>query len=217
MAKRISAIVLAAGESTCLGKPRLMLPIEARPMVRVVADALAAAKVSEVVVVVGAAADVVGAALEGSGARIVRNPRYAEGRGTSVHAGVSAADEGAEAYLIVPADMPLVDAALVDRLVDRLAKGREGILVPAYQRVPGYPLIFDRRYRDQLLALKPDDDLYVLLAENPRDVLDVHVVTDSVVFDVDDEEDYDALLRRLGLPGAAAPEEPAAVDTDAAM
>jgi molybdenum cofactor cytidylyltransferase len=200
MAKKIAAVVLAAGDATCKGQPKLTLSIEDQPLIRRVVEAVARARVDDTIVVVGAHQEVVTAAVQGTPARIVANPDHARGLGTSIRLGIESAPEDTEAYLLVPGDLALLDAATLDSLIQRFESGPEGIVVPEYQRVPASVMILDRRYRDQLLNLEDEDDALRVLLENPQDVHDHHMSTDGVVFDIDDEEDYEDLLRRLGLP-----------------
>ncbi len=211
MAKKISAVVLAAGKTLCMERPKLTLPLGPKPLVRHVVDNLTDTTVSEVIVVLGAHPEAVRDALVGTPVRFETNAAFEDGVGSTIRSGIGATSGEAEAYLIIPGDLPLVESGLINSLIDRFESAHEGILVPAYQRVPGYPVIFDRRYRDQLLALDADRGVRSLLVENPRDVLDVHLKTNVVVFDVDSEEDYEELLGRMGLappPTADGPARP---------
>ena len=200
MAKKIAAVVLAAGDATCKGQPKLTLPIDDQPLIRRVVEAVSRARVDDTIVVVGAHEESVVSALQGTPARTVSNPDHARGVGTSIRLGIESAPEDTEAYLLVPGDLALLDTATLDSLIQRFEAGPEGIVVPEYQRVPSPVMLLDRRYRDQLMNLDDEDDALRVLLENPQDVYDHHMSTDGVVFDIDDEEDYEDLLRRLGLP-----------------
>jgi len=200
MSKKISAVVLAAGDRTLAGSPKVLATVDGVSLVRRVVDALIGAGLTPPVVVAGGHRDATEAALSGTGASVVANPDHANGIHTSIRAGLEAADASADAYLFVPADLVLLDAATVTKVVETFQNGHDAIVVPAYQSVPGYPVIVDRRLRDTLLGLGEDDDLGTLLLDHPRDVLDVHVLSDKVVFDVDDADDYAQAHRRLGVP-----------------
>lgn len=206
MAGNVSGIVLAAGSAKIHDTPKLTLPIDGQPLVRIVASRLLEAGIERVIVVTGAHASAVGDALAGVDVSLVDNPAHASGVGSSIRAGVDAAPLDADALLFMPGDMPLVAVEQIKMLLERFEQSTEGIVVPAFQQVPGYPRILDRKHRDALLALENEADLYHMLADNPHDVHDVHLVTDAVVFDIDDEDDYDVLHRRLGLPNPRAGE-----------
>jgi molybdenum cofactor cytidylyltransferase len=199
MPKKISAVVLAAGEKSVAGSPKVLAQVDGVALVRRVVDALVAAGLSPVVVA-GAHRDAVEAAVASAGASVVANPDHAQGLHTSIRAGLEAADASADAYLFVPADLPLLDGETVTRLVTTFEEGHDAIVVPVYQGVPGYPIIVDRRLRETLLGFGSGEDLDTLLLDHPRDVLDVHLLSDKVVFDVDDADDYVQAHRRLGVP-----------------
>jgi molybdenum cofactor cytidylyltransferase len=200
MAANLAGIVLAAGSAKIHDTPKLTVPVDGQPLVRISASRLLEAGVRRVYVVTGAHAPLIGDALAGLEVTTVHNAAYASGTGSSIRAGVEAVPADAEGFVILPGDMPLVTKELVRDLMMRFEQVSEGIVVPAYQKVPGYPCVLDRRYRDVLTALGADDDMYAVLADHPHDVCDVHVLTDAVVVDIDDEEDYDAVHKRLGLP-----------------
>lgn len=200
MSKKISAVVLAAGDRNLAGSPKVLATVDGVSLVRRVVDALIGAGLTPPIVVAGGHRDATEASLSGTGASVVSNPDHAKGVHTSIRAGLEAADASADAYLFVPADLVLLDAETVTRIVDTFQNGHDAIVVPAYQSVPGYPVIVDRRLRDTLLGFGENDDLSTLLLDHPRDVLDVHFLTDKVVFDVDDADDYAQAHRRLGVP-----------------
>src|SRR6185295_10879356 len=103
-----SAIVLAAGSSSRMGRPKALLPIEGRPAVEVVCATLRAGGADDVVVVVGRHAAEIRAGARLDGVRVVENARWAEGRTTSVQAGLAALARDAEWTLLALVDMPLV-------------------------------------------------------------------------------------------------------------
>ena len=106
----IAAIVLAAGASARMGRPKLTLAMpDGRALVRVAVEQVLAAALDDVVVVLGGEADAVRAALGGLPVREVVNPRYAEGQSTSLRAGLDALRPGTTAALIALGDQPLPD------------------------------------------------------------------------------------------------------------
>jgi molybdenum cofactor cytidylyltransferase len=200
MSKNISAIVLAAGTATINDQNKLLLPVADKPMVRRPIETLAQCGVNEIVCVVEDAAGPVARVLDGLGVTIAIGVSEGRSPAASLKRGLEASSEAAEAYLILPGDFPLLTTEIVESLIATFNSSHEGIVVPAYQNVPGYPAILDRRFRDPLMALDENRDLRRILVENPQNVIDMHFLTDAVVFDVDDVDDYHVLLRRLGLP-----------------
>ena len=198
MAKSISAVVIAAGLGSLGGRSKALLPLDGTPLVRGVVDTISAAGIAEICVVTDPGASEVEGALSGSSARVV--PAAAATTAAGVQAGVDAAG-ASDAVLFIPANMPLVSAELVTEAITRFNESADGIFTTVYQSVPGYPRIVERRFRDALAATVEEgaDPLALLLMDHPRDVLDLHVLTDAVLFDVRDDEDYAEIHQRRGL------------------
>ena len=111
----VSGVVLAAGKSTRMGSLKQLLRLEGRPLLEIALENLRASHASEIVVVLGHAADKIQREARLEGVRIAVNEAYAEGMGTSLGVGLRALDPAAQAALIVLADQPFVQAATIDR------------------------------------------------------------------------------------------------------
>src|SRR4051794_5950231 len=105
---RVAALVLAAGSSARMGRPKQLLDWDGRPLVRAAAEVALAARLSPLLVVVGGAAAEVANALEDLPLRIVANPDYANGQSTSLRAGISALDSDTDAVVVLLGDQPFV-------------------------------------------------------------------------------------------------------------
>lgn len=150
------AVLLAAGGSRRLGAPKQLLRLAGQPLVRRAALAALGSRAERTVVVTGAAAEAVEAALTGLAVEIVRCPDWEQGLAASLRAGIAAACARGEAsVLLLLADQPAVDAALLDRLIAAHAAGRE-LVACHYGGAPGVPALFAPRFTRELLALEGD-------------------------------------------------------------
>ena len=186
-AANVSAVVLAAGRSTRMGPVnKLVASFGGRAMVRVVVDALGGSSVRPVVVVTGHEAGRVEAALAGTGVRLVHNPEHRQGLSTSIRAGLAALPESAQAAVICLGDMPLVTPAHVDKLVAAFdpAEGRE-ICVPVFEGKRGNPVLFARRFFDEIATVRGDVGARHLIGEYEEYVCEVAVDDRAVLVDVD--------------------------------
>lgn len=190
----ISAIVLAAGQSKRMGRPKLLLPWEKGTILEQVVDSILASGVGEVVVVLGDRAPELKARLAASPVHMVLNPDYKEGIGSSIRCGVKVAREDARGLMIVLGDQPLITSAVVGQLLEAFKKGGRGIVLPAYRGVRGHPVILQARYRAELMALAGDVGARGVVAAHPDDVLEVEVSSAAVVQDIDNEQDYERQL-----------------------
>jgi molybdenum cofactor cytidylyltransferase len=150
----VSGLVLAAGASTRLGRPKQLLPFGTTTLLgQVVAEARADAALDEVVVVIGGAAAQVRRQVDLRGATVVENPEFGSGCSSSYRAGLGALDPRAEAVVILLGDQPGVDHAVIDTVADEWRHTRDRLLLASYRTREGHPLVFARALFDQLVAL----------------------------------------------------------------
>ncbi|WP_067928837.1 nucleotidyltransferase family protein [Alicyclobacillus shizuokensis] len=157
---RVGGIVLAAGLSTRMGRPKPLLELAGIPFVRRVAAAATSGGLAPVVVVVGPDELQVRRALAGlPGIRLVKNPDYASGMASSLATGVREVMAYCDAVMVLLADQPLLPASVVDQLRARYAEERAGgilIVRARYAGQPGHPVLFDSAVFPELLQLQGD-------------------------------------------------------------
>ncbi|ESR22476.1 NTP transferase domain-containing protein [Lutibaculum baratangense] len=195
----ISALILAAGQSRRMGAVnKLLQPVAGKPIVRHVVEAALASSCREVVVVTGHQREEVEEVLAGLDVRFVWNPDYGEGLSTSLRAGIGALSDGSEGALVLLGDMPRVEPGLIDALVAAFApeEGRQ-IVVPVHQGKRGNPVLWARRYFDDLRSLKGDVGARHLIGEAGAMVFEVEAPRDSVLIDVDTPDALAELHERL--------------------
>jgi len=186
-ANRIAALVLAAGRSTRMGGPnKLLAEISRRPLVRIAVDEALASRASPVVVVTGHQRDRVAAALHGLKVEIVHNPDYAEGLSTSLRAGLNALPADIDGVVVLLADMPQVDAALIDRLIAAFDPEKGALaVVPTIDGKRGNPVLWSRRFVPELMALEGDVGARHLIGHYAEAVVEVAVTGMGALADVD--------------------------------
>lgn len=154
-----AAVVLAAGASRRLGRSKQLLPFRGRPLVRGAVEAAMDAGARPLVVVTGASADEVAAAVADLPVSTVHNPRWTDGIAGSIAAGVSAirsAWPDCPAILLLACDQPLVTAQLLRDLLD-LRRARDApAAATAYAGTIGIPAVFGRSMFPSLLQLIGD-------------------------------------------------------------
>lgn len=190
--KRV-AIVLAAGMARRMSGPnKLLLPFRGKPLVRWAAEAACGSIAERVVLVTGRDGDAVAEAA-GEHARLTRTHNEAPERGlaTSLHLGLAAA-AGAECIAVLLADMPLVDAALIDDLFARWRAGAYAI-VPVHQGAMGNPVILGVEAAADCMKLEGDAGARKLLEAHSADVMRAPVATTAIFADVDSAPDLAAL------------------------
>ena len=192
------AIVLAAGASTRMGRPKALLEAGGRTFIRRIVDTLRAGGVLEAVVVVRAGQDGIAAEVEASGfGRLVLNPRADEGQLSSLITGLDAIDRpGVDAALVTLVDAPLVGAAAVRILLERAAISTAPVVRAVHQGRHGHPVIFKRQLFDALRRADPAAGAKAIVRAVP--VEDVETGDPGVVDDVDTPEEYARLFGPSG-------------------
>ena len=181
----VSAILLAAGRASRMGKLKQLMPLGESTILEQTLDNLLASKASEVIVVLGHKAEEITKKLSGRPVKVVVNPVYRKGMGTSIAAGLKFVDSQARAVMLVLADQPYVDSPTIDRLIDAFGSDSKGIAIPTFKKQRGHPLIFDRKYQASLRDLSGDVGGREIIKQNPEDVLEVPVKCEGVVLDID--------------------------------
>lgn len=181
-------ILLAAGQSARMGQPKQLLPFQGRPLIRHACEVALASTCRPVVVVIGERAAQMRTALAGLPVEICENVNWAQGIGSSIHAGVQIADTGNwDALVLALADQPMIRPEIYDELVKRHAP----VVASQYAGTVGVPALFTRCMFPALLALDPNQGCKsVILANRQTAVL---VDCPEAEVDVDTPEDYQRL------------------------
>ena len=197
--RRVAAIILAAGQSRRMGGPNKMLAeIAGKALVRISAEQALASRARPVIVVTGHEHERVEAALHGLQVERVHNPDFAQGLSTSLKAGLRALPADVDAAIIALADMPLVDAALLDQLIAAFDPGKGALIVlPTIEGKRGNPVLWSRRFFGDLTAIEGDVGARHLIGRYGEAVTELPVASRAALLDVDTPEALRAAQAKL--------------------
>jgi molybdenum cofactor cytidylyltransferase len=191
VARRVAAVVLAAGESSRMGRNKLHLPWgETTVLGRTLANVRAAA-IHSALLVTGHEPEPVLALAAEAGIPVVHNPDFRIGMLSSVQAAARRLAPESDALLVALGGQPLVESSTIDQLLRAYAAGPQGLVAPAYRGARGNPVLIDRRYFPELLQLSPGDAPRTLLQLHPEDVRLVEVNSEAILIDLDRPDDYE--------------------------
>lgn len=194
----LSGVVLAAGESRRMGRPKQLLPFGEETILERVVDTLLSAGVGEVIVVLGHVADRVRVVLGDRPVKVVVNESYREGMLSSVQCGMRAIGAEQAAVLFALGDQPHIETHLVSEVIRAYRAGEAGMVIPCYGGKKGHPIIINvPRYRDAILNLPAHVGLNALVQEHADDVRFIDVATEDIIRDIDVPEDYTRELARF--------------------
>ncbi|MTI79699.1 MAG: nucleotidyltransferase family protein [Firmicutes bacterium] len=183
----ISAVILAAGLSRRMGKPKQLLPLGSKKLVEhAVANALYS-KAGEVIVVIGAQREKVEQTLSLYDVKTVFNPRYNEGQGTSVAAGAAAVSSQCQGILYLLADQPFVYPEVIDGIIDAFLDKKAPVVRAGRT---GHPVLFDIALKHQIMQLSGDTGGRKIISKYKQNIVTVPVCQCFLTADLDTEEDY---------------------------
>jgi molybdenum cofactor cytidylyltransferase len=197
--KMISLIVLAAGKSTRMKENKLLLKINGDTLIEHVVKHANESKVDEIVVVLGYEASKVRERLAKMDCKLIVNENYMKGQSESVKVGLSAISSEAEAVLILPADIGLIDPESMNRVIEEYRRSKSRIVIASYQRQSGHPILLDRSLFPE--ASKIDEEtqgLKAVINRHRAEIKYVEADTDNVLIDIDTREEFDRHFPRTG-------------------
>jgi molybdenum cofactor cytidylyltransferase len=193
----VTGLVLGAGGSTRLGRPKQLLPYGAGTLLGHVLGVARECRFDQTIVAIGGSADEVRKGVDLAGVEIVVNDGYEEGCSSSIAAAVAAIDGRCDVLVLMLGDQPGVTSGTVATLL--AGRGSSALAVCRYDDGLGHPIAFARDVFDALAALHGDKGVWRLLEQRADEVAEVPVAG-PIPRDVDTLQDYRAVLGELALP-----------------
>lgn len=189
-----AVIILAAGNSTRLGKPKQLLEFQGKTLIRRAAETALAAGCENVVVVLGANSDRIKKEIENLPLKIVINENWESGMSSSIKTGLEKlleTEPNPSSVILTLCDQPLVDAKTILRLIETRHKTQKKIVACEYRETLGVPVIFSREMFKELLNLQGDAGAKFLIKKYLSDAAKIPVPEAAI--DIDTAEDYEKL------------------------
>ena len=189
-------MILAAGESKRMGKPKLLLPFGEKTIIETIVATVVSSKVEKTLVVLGSEREKIEQKIKNYSLKIAFNPNFRSGMLSSVQAGFQAFPENAQAALVVLGDQPSISISVINELIDAYQRTRKGIVLPVYKGERGHPVLIDAKYWKEVENLSPGVGLRGTVYNHPEDIVEVDMETPSIFQDIDDESDYKKELEK---------------------
>jgi len=190
-------VILAAGASTRLGRPKQLLPWQGKTLLQhAVQSALSIT--TQPVVVTGASADQLVAGLNHHQVQVVFNPEWQQGIASSIHCGLQALLNRTpmpDQVIFMVCDQPFVTAGLLLELINERQNTRKAIVASAYGGTLGIPALFDKSLFPQLLDLQGDMGAKKVIQQHIEEV--ASVAFPEGAFDIDTDAEYEELVKKL--------------------
>jgi len=189
-----AVIILAAGASTRLGRPKQLLPFNGKSLLEHAVDTANDSMAEPVIVVLGANADLLEKEIDEKKVHVAVNSEWKEGMASSVLCGINALLQIApmtDAAIIMVCDQPYVSSTLLDHLIAMQKNSGKPIVTSQYENAIGPPALFHKTIFPELLQLKGDAGARKIIEQRMNDVATVPFQQGNI--DIDTEADYKAL------------------------
>lgn len=190
-------IVLAAGASTRLGKPKQQLLYNGKSLLQHAVQVATESGCIPIRVVVGANADLLDLPEESDIVQVITNPEWEEGMASSIRYGLTSlikSNAHLESVIIMACDQPFVTPELLQQLIQKHLLTQQPIIACAYQDTLGVPALFHQTFFTHLLALQGQSGAKKLFLSHPEAVANVPFALGHI--DIDTPSDYAALQQQ---------------------
>jgi molybdenum cofactor cytidylyltransferase len=195
--KTLAAIILSAGESRRMGRPKALLACQGTTFLGHLLRVTAHPAIGIRRVVLGAAADEIRRAASLAPEVVVVNQDWQRGQLSSLHAGMrSLPKDASDGILVCPIDHPLISPLLVDRLIKAFRAQKKLIVMPTWQGHRGHPVIFASQLYQELLTAPAEAGARAVVWAHQADIFEMPTTEEGVTQNLDDPE---ALQRATGV------------------
>lgn len=197
----LSAIILAAGESSRMGRPKALLQWRGQPFLEHVCDALRRAGVEERVVVLGRDSHEILKNWVPAGEKIAVNPNPGHGQLSSLRTGLADVSEFSEGFMVCLADQPTVDPETYKKIIACWLSNKDSIVIPRVFRAEdsrlkrGHPIIIPSVHKELCFEGPQEKGLHWVTHHPAVKITDLEVKDPGIIRDFDSPEDYEALVK----------------------
>jgi molybdenum cofactor cytidylyltransferase len=196
----IVAIILSAGESSRMGRPKALLPIDGVRFIEKIVTALQSTRVGKILVVLGHNAEEMQHKIDDLPVTLLINRDYKKGQLSSLVAAIDSiqAETGGPAVdgiLVHLVDHPYISPALVNVMIDRFYETGKLIVVPRYRGRRGHPVIFSRSLFAELKGAPLAEGAKAIVRAHDHDTLEIDTEDPGVTIDIDTPVEYRRHIR----------------------
>ncbi len=190
----IAGLVLAAGESSRMGRDKALLDYRGQTFLETIISTLREAGTGRIAVVLGHHADEIRQGVKLAGVDLVFNPEWRRGQTSSLQAGLRALESpDLEAIVLTLVDHPAVSVTTVRALVACFSETGAPVVIPVQKLQRGHPVVIARKLFPALMSLSPDAGANLIIRKHRDQTQFLEVDDPGILLDVDDPETYRGL------------------------
>ena len=194
----IVAVVLSAGESSRMGQPKALLPIDGQTFIERIVAALKQTKVGKIIVILGHNARELQSKISHLPVEILINTDYKLGQLSSLQLAVRnlQPDLDCDGMLVHLVDHPYLAPALVEEMIRRFYETKKRIIVPKFHGKRGHPVIFSNALFDEILSAPMEEGAKAVVNAHRAETLEIETEEEGIAVDIDTPELYQQHVRR---------------------
>ena len=195
----IVAVVLSAGESSRMGRPKALLPIDGQTFIERIVAALKQTTVGKIIVILGHNARELEAKISHLPVQILINTDYRQGQLSSLQLAVRdlQADADCDGMLVHLVDHPYLAPALVQEMIRRFYETKKRIIVPKFHGKRGHPVLFSHALFGELLSAPMAEGAKAVVNAHRAETLEIDTQEEGIAVDIDTPELYQQHVRRV--------------------
>jgi len=186
----INAIILAAGASERMGKPKPLLRFNDKTFLDQIISVLKRSEADRITVVLGAEAEKIKKTIDLSGTSIVINKDYQKGQLSSLILGIEQTPQETEAILICLVDNPFITKEVVNKIISKFKETNNPIIVPVFNKKRGHPTLFSRSLFNELLNAPEEQGARYVIYSNEEKILELETSENGILIGIDTPDDY---------------------------
>ncbi|MFQ5823932.1 MAG: NTP transferase domain-containing protein [bacterium] len=194
----ISAIILAAGASTRMGKPKALVKFKEKTFLETVIDNFQKAGIEKIIVVLGHAVEEIATKLKLPSDLYVLNEKYTLGQFSSFQTGVKYLEPDIAGTFLALVDQPQIGETVLTKLLNAFVGNSNKIIIPTYQGKRGHPPIFPKTLFHEILSSSSSQTAADLIRKNQDKVLEVKVKHECILWNINNKQDLHEVRKRSG-------------------
>ena len=191
----INAIILAAGESQRMGKPKPLLKFEDKTFLEQIISVLKLSDADRVTVVLGAEAETIKKSIDLSGTNVVINKDYQKGQLSSLIVAIKDTPDETEVILVCLVDNPFITREVVNEIISKFKETNKPIIVPVFNKERGHPTLFSKSLFNELLNAPEEQGARYVLYSNEEKILELETSESGILIGIDTPADYKLRFR----------------------
>ncbi|MHC4174276.1 MAG: nucleotidyltransferase family protein [Planctomycetota bacterium] len=186
----INAIILAAGESKRMGKPKPLLRFNDKTFLDQIISVLKLSDADSITVVLGPEPETITKSVDLSGTNVVINKDYQKGQLSSLITAIEETPQETDAILVCLVDTPLITEEVVNKIISKFEETNNLIIVPVFNKRRGHPVLFSSSLFDELLNAPQEQGARYVVYSNEEKVLEVETSEGGILTGIDTPDDY---------------------------